>query len=85
MTSLNVKKTKHSFFHKTSKKDNIPLRLPRIKVNGLTVERESSRKFQEVWIEKNLTWRNITFHFAVIVTLGNNFLSHLVIIFCHTL
>ena len=30
--SLNVEKTKYSFFHKPSKKDNIPLRLPKLGV-----------------------------------------------------
>ena len=40
--SLNVKKTKFSFFHKSSKKDNIPLRLPNLNTNGFTIERESS-------------------------------------------
>ena len=56
--SLNVKKTKFSFFHKSSKKDNIPLRLPDLNINGLTIERESSIKFLGVWIDENLTWRD---------------------------
>ena len=42
---LNIKKTKFSFFHKSSKKDNIPLRLPNLNINGFTIERESSIKF----------------------------------------
>ena len=56
--SLNVKKTKFSFFHKPSKKDNIPLRLPNLNINGFTIERESSIKFLGVWIDENLTWRD---------------------------
>ena len=56
--SLYVKKTKFSFFHKSSKKDNIPLRLPNLNVNGLTIERESSIKFLGVWRDENLTWRD---------------------------
>ena len=56
--SLNVKKTKFSFFHKSSKKDNIPLRLPNLNINGFTIERESSIKFLGVWIDENLTWRD---------------------------
>ena len=55
--SLNVKKTKYYFFHKSSKKDNIPLRLPNLNINGFTVERESSIKFLGVWIAGNLTWK----------------------------
>ena len=55
--SLNVKKTKNSFFHKSSKKD-IPLWLPNLNINGFTVERESSIKFSGIWIDENLTWRD---------------------------
>ena len=55
--SLNVKKTKFSFFNKSSKKDNIPLRLPNLNINGFT-ERESSIKLSAVWIDENLTWRD---------------------------
>ena len=40
--SLNVRKTKYSFFHKSSEKDNIPLRILNLNSNGLTVEIESS-------------------------------------------
>ena len=43
--SLNVKKNKYYFFHKSSKKDNIPLHLLNLNINGLTVERESSITF----------------------------------------
>ena len=56
--SLNVKKTKFSFFHKSSKKDNIPLRLPNLNINGFTIEHESSIKFLGAWIDENLTWRD---------------------------
>ena len=53
---LNVKKTKFSFFQKSSKKYNTPLRLPNLNINGFTIERESSIKFLGVWIDENLTW-----------------------------
>ena len=56
--SLNVKTTKYSFFRRLSKNDNIPLWLPNLHINGFTVERESSIKFLEVWIDESLTWRN---------------------------
>ena len=56
--SLNVKKAKYSFFHKSSKTDNIRRRLPNLNINELTVECESSIKFLGVWIDKNLTWRD---------------------------
>ena len=47
--SLNVEKTKFSFFDKSSKKDNIPLRLPNLNINGFTIEGESSIKFLGAW------------------------------------
>ena len=53
--SLNVKKTKYYFFHKSLKKGNILLRLPNLNINGLTVDRESSIKFLGLWIDENLT------------------------------
>ena len=56
--SLNVKKTKFSFFHKSSRKDSIPLRLPNLNINGFTTERISSIKFLAVWIDENLTRRD---------------------------
>ena len=49
--SLNVKKINLSFFHKSSKNDNIPLRLPNLNINEFTIERESSIKFLGVWID----------------------------------
>ena len=55
---LNVKKTKFSFFHKSSKKDNIPLWLPNLNINGFTIERQSSIKFLGVWIDENIIWRD---------------------------
>ena len=56
--SLNVKKTKFSFLHKSSKINNILLRLPNLNINGFTIEHESSIKLLEVWIDENLTWRD---------------------------
>ena len=53
-----LKKTKYSFFHKSSKKYNISLRLPNLNINEVTVERESSIKFLGVWVDENLTWRD---------------------------
>ena len=53
--SLNVKKTKFSFFHKSSKKDNIPLLLLNLNINGFTIERGSSIKFLGVSLDENLT------------------------------
>ena len=46
------------FFHKSSKEDNIPLRLPNQNINGFTVECESSIKCLWVGIDENLTWKD---------------------------
>ena len=56
--SLNINKTKYYFLHKSSKKDNIPLRLSNLNINGFTAEREASMKFLGVWIDENLPWRD---------------------------
>ena len=48
---LNVKKTKYSSFHKSSKKNTIPLRLRNLNIYGLTIEPESSIKFLGIWID----------------------------------
>ena len=36
--SLNVTKTKYSFFHKTSEKGHIPLKLPRAQINNYNIK-----------------------------------------------
>ena len=43
--SLNVIKTKYSSFHKTIKKDDMPLKLPRPQINNYDIERIPSIKF----------------------------------------
>ena len=37
--SLNVSKTKYSFFHKPRKRDDIPLLLPKLNVNNSDIKR----------------------------------------------
>ena len=44
-TSLNVEKTKYSFYHKPSEKGDIPLRLPKLIINNYETQREESIKF----------------------------------------
>ena len=56
--SLNVTKTKYSFFHKTSKKDDIPLKLPRLQINNYNIERIRSVKFWGVLLDENLSWKD---------------------------
>ena len=55
--SLNVEKTKYSFFHKPSKKDNIPLQLPNLTINNCKIKREESIKFLGVLLDENVTWK----------------------------
>ena len=51
---LNVEKTKYSFFYKPNKKDDIPLRLPRLIVNDYEIKREESIKFLGVLLDQHL-------------------------------
>ena len=51
------KKTKYSFFHKRSKKEDIPLLLPKLKINNYEVKRAESIQFLGVLLVKNLTWK----------------------------
>ena len=43
--SLNVEKINYSFFYKSSKKDDIPLLLPKLIINSYEIQREESIKF----------------------------------------
>ena len=47
--SLNAGKTKYSFFHKPSKKDDIPLMLPKLPISNHVVERQVFIKFLEYY------------------------------------
>ena len=53
--SLNVEKTKYPFFHKPSKKDDIPLRLPKRIMNNDEIQRKESIKFLGVSLDKHLS------------------------------
>ena len=55
--SLNVEKTKHSFFSKPSKKDDIPLRLPNLVINNYLIQRQKSIKLLRVFLDQHLTWK----------------------------
>ena len=60
--SLNADKTSFSFFHKSSRKDGIPLTLPVLRMDKLVIERISSSIVLEVLLNEMLTW-NHHFHF----------------------
>ena len=55
--SLNVKKTKYTFFHKPSKKDDIPLLLPKLVIDKNQIKKEESIKFLGVLLDENLSWK----------------------------
>ena len=55
---LNVGKTKYSLFHKPSRKDYLPLLLPRLLVKKYKVERVKSVKFLGVLLDENLSWKD---------------------------
>ena len=53
--SLYVEKTKYSFFHKPSKKGDIPLCLPKLIINNYKIQRKESIKFLGVLLDQHLT------------------------------
>ena len=54
---LMSKKNKYSFFHKPSKKDDIPLVLPKLNINNSEIARTESVKFLGVLLDENLSWK----------------------------
>ena len=55
--SLNADKSKYSFFHKPSQRDNIPLRLPSLSIDKFVIKRSPHIKFLGVILDENLSWR----------------------------
>ena len=60
--SLNVKKIKYSFFHKPSKKDDIPLVLPKLNMNNSEIAQTESIEFLGALLDKNLSWKTYKKH-----------------------
>ena len=52
-----MEKTKYSFFHKPTKKGDIPLRLPKLTINNHEIQRKESIKFLGVSLDQTLTWK----------------------------
>ena len=52
--SLNERKTKCTFFHKFPQKDDIPLKLPMLAINGTVIERTISIKFLGILLDDYL-------------------------------
>ena len=55
--SLNVGKTKYSLFHKPSRVDDLPLKLPKLSINNQEIKRASYTKFLGVLSDENLSWK----------------------------
>ena len=53
-------KKKYSFSHKPSKKDDIPLVLPRLNINNREIDRTECIKFLGVFLDENLSWKTHT-------------------------
>ena len=55
--SFNVNKNKYSFLYKSSKKDNIPLILPKLNINNREIAPTGSVKFLGVFLGEKLPWK----------------------------
>ena len=54
---LHNKKTKYTFFHKNSIKDDLPLKLPDLKIANNEIERKKAIKFLGVMLDENVNWQ----------------------------
>ena len=45
-------------FHKKPLRDNIPLKLPDLKIANNSIERTTSIKFLGIMIDENITWED---------------------------
>ena len=57
--SINVSKTKYSFFEKPSKRGDIPLAVPKLYIDNNQIQRSESIKFLRVILDENLTWKEL--------------------------
>ena len=55
--SLNVKKAKFPFFQKASRRDDLPLVLPKLFINNQVIKRQSSIKFLGILLNEYLSWK----------------------------
>ena len=56
--SLNEGKAKFSLFHKSWDKDNLPLKLPILRINNFEIKRTKSIKFLGIMVDENLAWND---------------------------
>ena len=55
--SLNIEKTKYSLFHKPSRVDDVPLKLPNLSINNQEIKTTSYTRFLGVILDENLSWK----------------------------
>ena len=56
--SLNISKTKHSLFHSTRKRKDMPDILPPLHIDKVPVKREFVTKFLGVYLDENISWKH---------------------------
>ena len=54
--SLNEDKTRFTLFDRPQDRDNLPLRLPALKINDYEIKRSSSIKFLGILVNEHLSW-----------------------------
>ena len=54
---LNEGKTEYTFFHKFPQKDNIPLKLPMLAINGKVFKQTISIKFLGILFDEHFSWK----------------------------
>ena len=52
----NKMKTKYTLFHKKSSKDDLPLKLPALKIADKEIEKKTAMKFLGVMLDENISW-----------------------------
>ena len=54
---MNIKKINYTLFHKNSTKDDLPLKLPDLKIVNSVLKRQTSIKFLGVMLDENISWK----------------------------
>lgn len=63
--SLNAKKTNYTLFHSLTKRDDLPLALPKLSIGDSEIKKVTSIKFLGVLLDENLTWKD---HIKIVET-----------------
>ena len=54
---MNIRKTIYTLFHKNSTKDELPLKLPDLKIVNRVLKSQTSIKFLGVMLDENISWK----------------------------